>query len=221
MIERIRVEPISTYLERYRKGGVAHPVTIANGFVYLSGLPPFDPESGEIKPQPFERQCELVLEQIKHCLEAAGSSLTQVIKCNVYCVPARRASRPSTPCMTGISRKTRHRASSCSFIRGQGRSTLNWIAWRLCNAVGLRGTPRQPNVRFESLADILVGLRDVCFAPERELAICDVAFPLKADIRSPFDHVRLVPKADILRRTEERRSSIASPTAQLGCTGLC
>jgi len=47
MIQRMRVEPISTYLERYRKGGVAHPVTIANGFVYLSGLP--------INPQPFER----------------------------------------------------------------------------------------------------------------------------------------------------------------------
>jgi hypothetical protein len=38
MIKRMRVEPISTYLERYRKGGVAHPVTIANGLVYLSGL---------------------------------------------------------------------------------------------------------------------------------------------------------------------------------------
>ena len=25
MIKRMRVEPISTYLERYRKGGVAHP----------------------------------------------------------------------------------------------------------------------------------------------------------------------------------------------------
>ena len=37
MIKRMRVEPISTYLERYRKGGVAHPVTIANGFVYLLG----------------------------------------------------------------------------------------------------------------------------------------------------------------------------------------
>jgi enamine deaminase RidA (YjgF/YER057c/UK114 family) len=49
MIKRMRIEPISTYLERYRKGGVAHPVTVANGFVYLSGLPPFDPESGEIK----------------------------------------------------------------------------------------------------------------------------------------------------------------------------
>ena len=83
MIKRMRVEPISTYLERYRKGGVAHSVTIANGFVYLSGLPPFDPESGEIKQVSFERQCELVLGQLKHCLEAAGSSLAQVIKCNV------------------------------------------------------------------------------------------------------------------------------------------
>jgi 2-iminobutanoate/2-iminopropanoate deaminase len=87
MIKRMRVEPISTYLERYRKGGVAHPVTIANGFVYLSGLPPFDPESGEIKQVPFEWQCELVLGQLKHCVEAAGSSLAQVVKCNVYCVP--------------------------------------------------------------------------------------------------------------------------------------
>ena len=87
MIKRMRVEPISTYLERYRKGGVAHPVTIANGLVFLSGLPPCEPGTGEIKQAPFERQCALVLDQLKHCLEAAGSSLAQVIKCNVYCVP--------------------------------------------------------------------------------------------------------------------------------------
>jgi 2-iminobutanoate/2-iminopropanoate deaminase len=36
---------------------------------------------------PFERQAEIVLEQMKHCLEAAGSSLAQVVKCNVYCTP--------------------------------------------------------------------------------------------------------------------------------------
>jgi 2-iminobutanoate/2-iminopropanoate deaminase len=87
MIERRRVEPISTYLERYRKGGVAYPVTIANGLVFLSGLPPFDPDTGEIKPAPFEVQCVRVMEQLKRCVEAAGSSLGNVIKCNVYCVP--------------------------------------------------------------------------------------------------------------------------------------
>ena len=54
---------------------------------FISGLPPFDPQSGEIKPVVFEEQCERVLAQLKQCLEAAGSSLAQVIKCNVYCVP--------------------------------------------------------------------------------------------------------------------------------------
>jgi len=87
MIQRLRIEPYSTYLERYRKGGVAHPVTVANGLVFMSGLPPFDPQSGEIKEVPFEQQCERVLDQLKRCLEAAGSSLAKVIKCNVYCVP--------------------------------------------------------------------------------------------------------------------------------------
>lgn len=87
MIKRMRVEPISTYLERYRKNQAVYPVTIANGFVYLSGMPPFDPATGEIKPVAFERQCELVMEQLKTCLEAAGTALSNVIKCNVYCVP--------------------------------------------------------------------------------------------------------------------------------------
>jgi 2-iminobutanoate/2-iminopropanoate deaminase len=86
-IERLRVEPVSTYLERYRKGKMATPITIANGLVFLSGLPPFDPETGELKPRPYEQQCELVMAQLKVCLEAAGSSMTQVLKCNVYSTP--------------------------------------------------------------------------------------------------------------------------------------
>jgi len=85
-MQRIRVEPISSYLERRRKGPI-YPAVVANGFVYLSGLPPFDPETGDVKPAPFERQVEIVLEQMKHCLEVAGSSLAQVVKCNVYCTP--------------------------------------------------------------------------------------------------------------------------------------
>lgn len=85
-MQRIRVEPISNYLERYRKG-LAYPVVAANGFAFLSGLPPFDPETGEIVAAPFERQAVIVMEQMKLCLEAAGSSLAQVVKCNVYCTP--------------------------------------------------------------------------------------------------------------------------------------
>lgn len=65
MVERIRVEPISDYLERYRKGRKTNPVSVANGFAFVSGLPPFDPKTGDIVPQPFERQCELIMEQLK------------------------------------------------------------------------------------------------------------------------------------------------------------
>jgi hypothetical protein len=67
----IRVEPISIYLERRRKGPI-YPVIVAGETVYVSGLPPFDPETGEIKNVPFLRQSELALEQMRCCLEAAG-----------------------------------------------------------------------------------------------------------------------------------------------------
>ena len=82
----IRVEPFSTYLERRRKGPIC-PVIVAGETIYVSGLPPFDPDTGEITRLPFRRQAEIVLEQMKCCVEAAGSSLARVVKCNVYCTP--------------------------------------------------------------------------------------------------------------------------------------
>ena len=53
--------------------------------IYVSGFPPFDPATGEVVEEPIERQTELVLEQMKLCLETAGSSLENALKCNVYC----------------------------------------------------------------------------------------------------------------------------------------
>jgi 2-iminobutanoate/2-iminopropanoate deaminase len=80
----LRVEPFSTYLERRRKGPI-FPVIVAGETIYVSGLPPFDPDTGEIKRQPFARQADIVLDQMRRCLEAAGASLERVVKCNVYC----------------------------------------------------------------------------------------------------------------------------------------
>ncbi len=81
--EIIRVEPLSTYLERVKAPTSA--VTRHGDTIYVSGFPPFDPATGEIVDAPIERQTELVLEQMKLCLETASSSLQNVLKCNVYC----------------------------------------------------------------------------------------------------------------------------------------
>lgn len=81
--EIIRVEPLSTYLERWKAPTSA--VTRHGDTIYVSGFPPFDPATGEVVDAPIERQTDLVLEQMKLCLETAGSSLENVLKCNVYC----------------------------------------------------------------------------------------------------------------------------------------
>jgi 2-iminobutanoate/2-iminopropanoate deaminase len=82
--EIIRVEPLSSWLENWKAPTSA--VTRAGDTIYVSGFPPFDPVTGKVlEHAPIELQTERVLEQLKLCVETAGSSLDRVLKCNVYC----------------------------------------------------------------------------------------------------------------------------------------
>ena len=63
-------------------GPYSHAI-VANGFVYISGQGPIQPETGEM-PDSFEEQVRQTLNNVKTILEAAGSGLDHVVKVNAY-----------------------------------------------------------------------------------------------------------------------------------------
>jgi 2-iminobutanoate/2-iminopropanoate deaminase len=56
----------------------------ANGMVYASGQIPLDPATGQLVEGDIGRQTERVLNNLKAVLEAAGSSLENVVRTTVY-----------------------------------------------------------------------------------------------------------------------------------------
>ena len=58
----------------------------ANGFVYVSGQIPIQPETGQFVAGGIAEQTEQVLKNLKALLEASGSSLGQVVKTTVFLV---------------------------------------------------------------------------------------------------------------------------------------
>lgn len=57
---------------------------VHNGLAYLSGQIPLDPSSGQLVEGDIAAQTERVLENLREVLEAAGSSLGQVLKTTVF-----------------------------------------------------------------------------------------------------------------------------------------
>ncbi len=58
-------------------------VTKGAGLVFVSGLPPFDLQTGELVRGDIRVQTRQCLENVKAALEAAGSSLDKVLKVTV------------------------------------------------------------------------------------------------------------------------------------------
>lgn len=63
-------------------GPYSHAV-VANGFVFISGQGPVNPETGTM-PDAFADQVRQTLENVQTILEAAGSGLDDVVKVNAY-----------------------------------------------------------------------------------------------------------------------------------------
>lgn len=57
---------------------------ITGNLVYSSGQIPIDPATGNLVDGEIEEQTKRVCENLKAVLEAAGSSLTKVVKTNCY-----------------------------------------------------------------------------------------------------------------------------------------
>ncbi|HKP85085.1 MAG TPA: Rid family detoxifying hydrolase [Blastocatellia bacterium] len=66
-----------------KPGGPYSPAIVAGNTIYVAGQGPFDPRTGKM-PATFEEQAAQVFENVKAVVEAAGATLADVAKVNVY-----------------------------------------------------------------------------------------------------------------------------------------
>ena len=63
-------------------------VTKGAGLVFVSGMPPLDLTTGKLVKGDIEVQTEASLRALRHCLEASGSSLENVLMVRIYAANA-------------------------------------------------------------------------------------------------------------------------------------
>lgn len=65
-------------------GPYSQGIVAGGTFVFTAGQLPMDPRSGEVIGKNITEQTHQALKNVKAVLEAAGSSLQQVVKCTVF-----------------------------------------------------------------------------------------------------------------------------------------
>lgn len=78
-------EKISFHTDKAAElGGPYSQAVIYKEMIYLSGQGAVDPSTNQLKTGTIENEATLALENIKHIMEAAGSSLDKVLQVSVY-----------------------------------------------------------------------------------------------------------------------------------------
>lgn len=65
-------------------GGHYSHVTVANGFVFVSGQLPISAAGVRLTDSPFAEQAQQVLDNVEQALRAAGSSIDRLVQVRVY-----------------------------------------------------------------------------------------------------------------------------------------
>ena len=81
----MKIEIVSTELAPKAIGPYSQAV-ISNGFVYTAGQIPMNPKTGKVEASDLEGQVRQVLDNLSAVLEAANSSLKEIIKLTVFMV---------------------------------------------------------------------------------------------------------------------------------------
>ena len=83
-LERLAITPKNPLLNASRAGNLPHVPGIRVGdYIFLSGMGPVDPQTGERSHGPIAEQLRVTLSNMQHMLESAGSSLARVVRVHV------------------------------------------------------------------------------------------------------------------------------------------
>jgi 2-iminobutanoate/2-iminopropanoate deaminase len=78
------IQPKNPNLNVSRNANLPHVPGVRIGdFIFLSGMGPIDPQTGERSLGPIADQVRMTLGNVKHMLESAGSSLDRVVRVHV------------------------------------------------------------------------------------------------------------------------------------------
>jgi len=83
-LSRSVIQPDNPVLNVSRSANLPHVPGIRVGeYIFLSGMGPINPETGERAHGPIADQIRTTLGNVKHMLESAGSSLERVVRVHV------------------------------------------------------------------------------------------------------------------------------------------